>query len=102
MLGKQFNGKMVFKQSDIGMAVDSVEQGSFNFPASKILRMHNPASGMTALFAEVQMVIVGGGEVDTKFCKALYMLWSLFDHDRNHLQVAKAGAGIKSVGNMEF
>ena len=48
------------------------------------------------------MVIVGGGEVDTKFCKALYMLWSLFDHDRNHLQVAKAGAGIKSVGNMEF
>ena len=44
MLRKQFNGKMVFKQSNIGMAVDSIKQRSFNLPTCQILCMDDAAS----------------------------------------------------------
>ena len=55
MAGHQINGKMVFKDANVGLLGNGCQQSPFELATGHVFGVQNPALGMAALFAEVQL-----------------------------------------------
>jgi hypothetical protein len=102
VLCEQVDGEKMFAEGDVGMQLDSGQEGTFDFPARSILGVEDAAFGVAALAAKAEGAVFAAVEPGAIVNKLLHTQGAIFDDHAHHFLIAKAIARVERVGNMGF
>ena len=108
MAGDQVDGQVVFKNADIGLLRYGGQQCAFDFPPGNIFGVQNPALGVAAFFAEIQLARAirlrnfALREMHPELNELGDTRWTFLNDRANDLFLAQAGSCLQGILNVEF